>query len=245
MFFLSSHYTHLGAVTVFEACRILGQSIRGHANVGELRNFADMFGVKSQEALIFVDNHDNQRDGGLPLTNHQEPRIYKAATAFHLAYGFGHPRLMSSFSFEHRDQGPPTDENLNIISPTFDASGQCNNGWVCEHRWEPIRNMISFRNAVGNSEIVNWWEGWSQIAFGRGNRGFFVLNSRDNGDGLSENLYTGLSAGNYCDMATGTRQGAQCSGKTITVGSDGYAQFELERDSKEMFIAIHIDSKLI
>lgn len=231
-------------MTVFEACRVLGQHIRGHANVGELRNFANMFGVQSKEALIFVDNHDNQRDGGQPLTSFREPRIYKAATAFHLAYGFGHPRLMSSFEFNSRDQGPPADADFNIISPTFDATGQCNNGWVCEHRWEPIRNMIAFRNAVGSAPVDNWWEGWSQIAFGRGSRGFFVLNSRDNGEGLSERIYTGLAAGSYCDMATGVRQGTHCTGATVTVGSDGYAQFELERDSKEMFIAIHVDAKL-
>lgn len=234
----------MGAVTVFEASRQLGQAIRGHASVNELKDFGAWFGAASHESLIFVDNHDNQRDGGLPLTNHREPRIYKAATAFNLAFDFGIPRLMSSFYFDHRDQGPPADSNLRILSPTFDADGQCTNGWVCEHRWPAIKNMVAFRNAVKGTSVTNWWDGWSQIAFGRGARGFFVLNSRDNGDGLSERLQTGLPAGTYCDMATGERVGTRCTGKSVTVGGDGFAQFDLERGSAEQFMAIHIDAKV-
>lgn len=115
---------------------------------------------------------------------------------------------------------------------------------VCEHRWKAIKNMVEFRNAVRGTHVENWWDGWSQIGFSRGNRGYYVLNSRDNGDGLSERLYTGLSAGSYCDVATGEKVGNSCTGKTVQVGSDGYAQFELERDSQEMFIAIHAEAKL-
>lgn len=58
------HYTHLGAVTVFEASRQLGQTIRGHGPVNDLKYWPSQFGIDSKEALIFVDNHDNQRDGG-------------------------------------------------------------------------------------------------------------------------------------------------------------------------------------
>lgn len=57
------------------------------------------------------------------------------ATAFHLAWPYGVPRIMSSFHFSNRDMGPPADGSGNIIAPTFDAAGQCNNGWVCEHRY--------------------------------------------------------------------------------------------------------------
>lgn len=233
----------MGAVTVFEGSRTLGQTIRGHAPVNDLRWFGQ-YGAESHQSLIFVDNHDNQRDGGLPLTNHKEPRIYKAATAFNLAFDFGIPRLMSSFAFTERDQGPPADASLRVLSPTFDSNGQCNNGWVCEHRWNPIKNMVAFRNAVKGTKVENWWDGWSQIGFSRGNRGYFILNSRDNGDGLSERLFTGLPAGTYCDMATGEKAGNGCTGKSVTVGGDGYAQFEIASGSQEMFIAIHVEAKL-
>ncbi|KAL7047287.1 hypothetical protein ACKWTF_002858 [Chironomus riparius] len=241
-----SHYTHLGAVTVFEASRILGQVLRGHADIYDLVWFRDRFGIQSKEALIFVDNHDNQRDGGLPLTNHREPRIYKLATAYNLAQDYGHPRLMSSYYFDQRDQGPPQDSSQNILTPTFDANGQCNNGWVCEHRWPAIRNMVQFSVTVKGTTAHNWWTGWNEIAFSRGNRGFIVINAKDNGDTTNTRLYTALSAGIYCDMATGTKVNNQCTGKTATVEGDGYANITIPgaNSGEETFLAIHIDAKL-
>ncbi|KAG5678093.1 hypothetical protein PVAND_007795 [Polypedilum vanderplanki] len=240
------HYTHLGAVTVFEASRIMGQVLRGHADINDLRYFSSRFGIESKEALIFVDNHDNQRDGGLPLTNHREPRIYKIATAYNLAQDFGHQRIMSSFYFSHRDQGPPQDASQNILSPTFDANGQCTNGWVCEHRWPAIRNMVQFSAAVKGTKAENWWTGWNEIAFSRGNRGFIAINAKDNGDSTNVRLYTSLPAGIYCDMSSGNKVGNSCTRKTVTVGSDGYADIYIPGaySNEEGFIAIHVDAKL-
>jgi alpha-amylase len=72
------------------------------------------------------------------------------------AWPYGIPRIMSSFAFEERTQGPPHDGNFNLRSPTFDANGQCNNGWVCEHRWPQTANMIAFRNNVEGTTVSNW-----------------------------------------------------------------------------------------
>jgi len=70
------------------------------------------------------------------------------SVAFMLAYPYGYPRVMSSFFFDDRDQGPPQDANENILSPTVNSDGTCGNGWVCEHRWRQIFNMVEFRNVV-------------------------------------------------------------------------------------------------
>ena len=70
------------------------------------------------------------------------------AVAFMLAYPYGYPRIMSSFVFKNRDQGPPNDVNGNILSPTINSNGTCGNGWVCEHRWRQIFNMVKFMNFV-------------------------------------------------------------------------------------------------
>jgi alpha-amylase len=100
-----------------------------------LQNFGEGWGLfPSQYSLTFIDNHDNQRDGH--VLTYKNGRLYKMATAFHLAWNYGVPRIMSSFNFTNRDQGPPRDSQKNILPPTFDANGQCNNGWVCEHRWQ-------------------------------------------------------------------------------------------------------------
>jgi alpha-amylase len=76
------------------------------------------------------------------------------AVAFMLAYPYGYPRIMSSFFFDDRDQGPPHDANDNILSPTINSDETCGNGWVCEHRWRQIFNMVEFRNLVAGINTV-------------------------------------------------------------------------------------------
>lgn len=43
-----------------------------------------------------------------------------------------------------------------------------------------LRNMVIFRNVVNGQPQANWWDNQSnQVAFGRGNRGFIVINNDD------------------------------------------------------------------
>lgn len=166
------------------------------------------------------------------------------ATAFHLAWTYGVPRLMSSFFFTNRDTGPPADGNGNIIAPTFDGNGQCNNGWVCEHRWPEISRMIGFRNTVYGTGVANWWDnGSNQIAFSRGSRGFIAFNGQY-GVSLSQSLQTGLPAGTYCDIATGAKVGNSCTGIIVTVATGGIANIFLSATVTEGFLALHVDARL-
>lgn len=166
------------------------------------------------------------------------------ATAFHLAWPYGVPRLMSSFAFTNRDMGPPADANRNILAPTFDAAGQCNNGWVCEHRWPQIARMIAFRNAAYQTGVANWWDnGNNQIAFSRGNRGFIAFNGQYGVD-LRQTLQTGLPAGTYCDIATGTKVGTSCSAGSVVVNASGQAEIFLSATASQGFLAIHVDARL-
>lgn len=165
------------------------------------------------------------------------------ATAFMLGWGFGIPRIMSSFSFTNPDAGPPADGNGNLISPTFNADGSCGGGWVCEHRWRPIFNMVKFRNDVGTGAVGNWWDnGGNQIAFSRGNRGFIVFNG--DSSNLSQSLATGLPAGTYCDVINGAKSGNSCSGPSIVVGSDGRGTFNIASNAFEGVVAIHVEARL-
>jgi alpha-amylase len=70
------------------------------------------------------------------------------AVAFMLAFPYGYPRIMSGYSFSDTNQVPPHDSSYNILSPIFYSDGTCGNGWVCEHRWRQIFNMVEFRNVV-------------------------------------------------------------------------------------------------
>lgn len=237
----------MGTVTEFRYSAEIGKAFRGGNQLRYLSNFGTAWGfLPSNQALTFVDNHDNQRGhggGGADVLTYKQAKQYKMATAFHLAWPFGVPRIMSSFSFTNTDAGPPADGNGNINSPTFNADGTCGGGWVCEHRWRQIANMVGFRNAVGSAGMANWWDnGGNQIAFSRGNQGFIVFNGE--GSNLSQSLATGLSSGTYCDVISGSKSGNSCTGTSITVGGDGRATFNIASGATDGVIAIHVNAKL-
>lgn len=240
-------YTHLGTVTEFKYSSEIGRVFRGLNQLRWLRNFGTDWGLlPSHLALTFVDNHDNQRghgSGGDHILTYKQFRQYKMATAFHLSWGFGINRVMSSFEFTNGDQGPPADASGNLLSPIINADKTCSGGWVCEHRWRQVYNMIQFSNAVSGQSVSNWWDnGSNQIAFSRGNRGFIVFNAQTSG--LNQNLATGLPAGVYCDVASGSKEGNACTGGTVTVGLDGRANINLPGNAYDGFIAIHAEARL-
>lgn len=173
-------------------------------------------------------------------------------------YGGTHTRVMSSFSFTDKDQPPPQDHNQNLISPGFNPDGTCTNGWVCEHRWRQIFNMVGFRNAVKGTSLNDWWDnGYQQIAFGRGDKGFVAFTT--NGD-LKQTLQvityymfiekcitylyfvlkTGLPPGMYCDVISGELTEAGCTGKLVTVGNDRKAYIEILAGEQDGVLALHI-----
>lgn len=120
----------------------------------------------------------------------------------------------------------------------------CFNGeWICEHRWRQIYNMVKFHNAALGQSVVNWWDnGGDAIAFGRGNRGFIIINNENYS--INERVQTGLPAGDYCDVITCDNNlppcgnsGGNCRG-AISVDSSGYATFSVPNGEDPM-IAIY------
>ncbi|XP_072767059.1 alpha-amylase A-like isoform X2 [Anoplolepis gracilipes] len=240
-------YNNFANVIEFQYGITLGSMFRGQDKLARLKTFDNPKAwrmLSSEDALVMVDNHDNQRGhgaGGASILTYKDPKPYKMAIAFMLAYPYGHPRVMSSFNFTDPSQGPPADSNENIISPKI-SNDRCVNGWVCEHRWPQIYHMVQFRNLVGNKPVKNWWtDGNNQIAFSRGSIGFIALNVE--GD-LSEELQTGLPAGTYCDVITGDVGNGQCTGKSVTVDGSGKARIEILSNEPEGVLVLHIMAKL-
>lgn len=244
----SKEYTDLGAVTEFRYSDGIGRSFNKINQLKWLKNLNSGWGLlPTEKALVFVDNHDNQRAhgaGGGNILTHKKPKQYKMAIAFLLAYPYGHTRIMSSFYFTDTDQGPPSnDGGKTILSPNFKEDGSCGNGWVCEHRWRQIYNMIEFKNIVGAASINSWWDnGGDQIAFCRGEKGFIVFNQE--GFDMNKTLNTCLQPGKYCDVISGNKIGALCSGKTVSVDKTGMANIYLGTKEEDGVLAIHIGSKL-
>ncbi|XP_035393342.1 pancreatic alpha-amylase-like [Cygnus atratus] len=253
-----SQYFGNGRVTEFKYGAKLGTVIRkwNGEKMSYLKNWGEGWGfVPSDRALVFVDNHDNQRGhgaGGASILTFWDARLYKMAVGFMLAHPYGFTRVMSSYRWTRnfvngQDAndwiGPPSNSDGSTKSVTINADTTCGNGWVCEHRWRQIKNMVIFRNVVDGQPFSNWWDnGSNQVAFGRGNKGFIVFNNDD--WYMNTDLQTGLPAGTYCDVISGQKEGNACTGKQVYVSGDGMANFQISNSDEDPFVAIHVDAKL-
>ncbi|XP_068633517.1 alpha-amylase 2-like [Battus philenor] len=238
-----NEYTPLGDVTEFRVGTELKNVYRGHNALKWLVSWGEQWGLSpSDTALTFIDNHDTQRSSD--VLTYKESKSYKAAIAFILAHPYGEPRIMSSYIFDTREQGPPNDDNENIISPTINKDDTCGGGWVCEHRWRQIYQMVGFRNAVRDTAVNNWWDnGNCQIAFSRGDRGFIAFNAETYP--MNVTLKTGLPQGEYCDVITGKKQFNGCTGNKILVKENGIADIYISNSAEDMHLAIHIGEEVI
>lgn len=191
-------YTHLGLITDFIPPSELGRAFRGVHKLKHLKNWGPQWNfLPSKFAIVFVEDHELQRGfglGGTDVLTNKDGKSYKMAIAYLLAHPFGTPRLVSSYEYEHKEAGPPSNIVGDIESPIIASEKGCQNGWVCEHRWKAIANMVGFRNEVYGSTFGNWWDNaGKQIAFSRGEKGFIVWNLETND--LDEDLQTCLPAG--------------------------------------------------
>jgi alpha-amylase len=249
-----NEYTYIGRVTEFRHGKNLGDVVRKNSGqkLSYLKNFGQGWGqLSGMDAFVFIDNHDNQRGHGAggfgSILTFFESNMYKIANAFQLAWQYGHVRIMSSYNWPRnivngKDQndwiGPPT----NGGGSTKDVT--CFNGeWICEHRWRQITNMVKFHNAAIGQSVANWWDnGGDAIAFGRGNRGFIIINNENYS--INQRLLTGLPAGEYCDVISCDNNRPPCGNSgggcraAITVDSSGYATFNVPNGEDPM-IAIY------
>ncbi|KAF7281564.1 hypothetical protein GWI33_004532 [Rhynchophorus ferrugineus] len=237
----NTEYTSFGKICEFKFGKILGERFAGKNTLHNLNNWGPEWGLlDGGDTVSFIDNHDDERDDNAFL-HYNDPKPYKAAIGFMLAHSYDTTtRILSSYYFDSRDQAPPGDEN-GILSPEFDSDGNCTNGWVCQHRWAPVYNMVTFRSVVDGTDLNNWWDnGDNQIAFSRGDKGFFAVTA---GGDINTNIPTSLPDGSYCDVMSGSYENGQCTGKIVTV-SGGQVQVQLTQGQPENALAIHINAKL-
>lgn len=213
----------------------------GTQKVADLTTFsqANWGLMPSDKALVFMQNHDTQRAGGLRWNDGDVARL---ANVFMLAEPYGYPMVMSGFSFDAgsqagRDAGPPAGNGTAAgqscaADPATAPVGQ----WLCEHRDPWLRAMIRFRKAVaGTDRRHNWDDGQMAVAFSRGTLGFVAIN---NGTGtVNATIQTGLAAGSYCELLGGGEVGGACAGATHTVGADGRVTLALGARSAVVLLA--------
>ncbi|XP_060527358.1 alpha-amylase-like isoform X2 [Cylas formicarius] len=239
----ASEYVDTGRVIEFKHGAELGRAFKGNNPLHWLRNWGTGWGlINGSNALVMIDNHDTQRSGDSNILNYKDGKIYKAATAFMLAHPYdATTQVMSSFAFENNDDGPPNN-NGELISPAFTDDGTCTNGWICEHRWRQVFNMVQFRSVVIGTGLNDWWDnGDNQIAFSRGNKGFVAFTI--SGD-INQSILTNLSAGTYCDVVSGHLKNGTCTGKSVNVDENGLVQVYLRFEEDDAAMAIHVDAKI-
>lgn len=101
-----TEYTYLGAVTEFKYSHEIGRLFKGYNQLKWLESWGPAWGMlPSNDAFVFVDNHDNQRSGDGDILTYKSRQQYIMAVAFMLAHPYGQPRVMSSFKFSAFDQG--------------------------------------------------------------------------------------------------------------------------------------------
>ncbi|HEY9738158.1 MAG TPA: alpha amylase C-terminal domain-containing protein, partial [Trichocoleus sp.] len=243
-----SYYPN-GQVIEFEYGRLISAAFlqQDGRKLADLQTLGEAWGLApTTQAVVFIDNHDKQRGhggGGTYLTYKDRP-LYVLANIFMLAYPYGYPQLMSSFSFADSDQGPPADATGRARSVYHDGASTCFQAWVCEHRWTAIGQMVGFRNATATAPTVNsWWSnGRNQIAFSRGNLGFVVINGE--AAPLQRTFTTQLAPGRYCNVIEGglAASGQKCQGaEPLEVDEAG--QVSVAVGSLDA-VALHVEAKL-
>ena len=208
----ASEYTSIGNVTEFKYSGAISDRFL-NGGVSELLDMGTWGLLSSQDAVVFTDNHDNQRGhgGGGDTVTYKNGATYELANVFMLAYPYGYPKVMSSYAFTNTDAGPPSslvhnDNQLNCFGSE----------WQCEHRKTSIANMVAFRNFTSANNFVSdvWQNGTDQLAFGRGALGFVVINR--SGTTINRTFQTQLPANDYCNVTASD----DCS-KIVTVDANG------------------------
>ena len=195
--------------------------------------------MPGDKAVVFLQNHDTQRAGGL---DYRDGDAYRLAHVWMLAQPYGHPKILSGYAFDlatqaGRDAGPPSAGGaiLPVTCPARmedAAPGQ----WTCEHRDPMILRMVAFRRAAGDVPVAHWWSnGASALAFARGDRGWVAI-SRETAP-VAATVQTGMAPGAYCDILTGGRAGAACAGTRVDVAADGTVALDLAPNSAVAIVA--------
>jgi len=235
----AKEYINVGRVTEFRYCSKIRDCAGALWNIPYLYD-AGWGMVESQDAFVFVDNHDNQRGHGAggDVITYKDPRKYKIAQAITLSQTYGWPRVMSSYEFTNTDQGPPANADWSTKDVIINADGSCGGGWVCEHRWPAIAGMAGFAKAANGQPLTNWWSEGNKAAFSRGNKAFIVITNEGT---LDRTFSTGLPPGDYCNVIEGCPTSSGCTGKTITVDGSGNARIIID-NANEPIAAIHVEA---
>mmetsp|Transcript_108279 Transcript_108279/g.215062 ORF Transcript_108279/g.215062 Transcript_108279/m.215062 type:complete len:695 (-) Transcript_108279:497-2581(-) len=214
-------YVGNGALEYFDYSKSLAPHIRYEGKLGLMHDFGQSWGLLSPDhSVVFLDNHDTQRAEA--MLTYRSSRLYEFASIFMLAHPYGYPKIMSSFYFSTRDQGPPS-------VPVHGTHGLACGGspeqikavpgrpWVCEHRWPSLANMVAWRRSAGSNSIDAWWaQSGDRVFFCRGKVACIVFNRAGN-LAWKAALKLPLPPGTYCNVIVSDNT-TSCPNVTVMPG---------------------------
>lgn len=236
-------YLPNGHVTDFFYARDLAAFVGGGSLHRVLEYPDSSRALPADQSVVFVENHDTERNG--ETLSYKDGYDYLQAVVMLLAADHGTPVVYSGYAFRTRDGGPLQDPDGAVQDvrcapePAWGEVPREDPGtWLCQHRWTPVAGLVGWRAEVGGSAPTDLWVGRRAVAFGRGDRGFVVVNG--NAGSLAETLTTSLPSGTYCDVVTGVLVDGGCTGTEVTVADDGTVEVELEGDTA---LALHVGAR--
>jgi alpha-amylase len=209
-------YTGSGQVYEFAYGKDLKGELAGTPGLALQLGTGDL---PSDDAVVFVDNHDTERNGS--TLSYSDGAEYSLANVLMLGGAYGTPQVYSGYAFTDRDAGPVQDADGRVLDATCpDAPGPdgdpADGAWVCQHRWPAVEGMIGWRAVAGDAPVTDPWHEGDGVAFGRGDRAFVVVNAGD--EPLTTDLATSLPDGRYCDVLAGpAARGKDCPGTELAV----------------------------
>lgn len=236
-------YVGNGALEYFDYSKRLAPNIRDEGKLGYMHHFGQSWGLLSpDDSVVFLDNHDTQR--GEAMLSYRGSRIYELASIFMLAHPYGYPKIMSSFYFSTRDQGPPSvpvhgAHGLACGESPDQIKAMPGRPWVCEHRWPSLANMVAWRRSAGSNNIGAWWaENGDNVFFCRGSTACVIFN-RDGRSTWTASLKFPLPPGTYCNIIV-SDNATSCPKVTVLHG--GMARVEVPPIRA---VAIHVGAMAI
>ena len=256
---LSNEYISNGSVWAWDNATYAKNLFSFSGNVAQATGYDELTAgfPDSQKSLTWVTNHDTEHHASGSLT-YLNGRYYELANIWMLAERYGSPMLYTGYAFDEGDwQAPQNDDGLirdavcapgDAISTAGDdpSVGVYETGsFVCLQRWNSIKGMIAWREAVGDAAKTDVFGGDGAYGFGREGRGYVLINSNYEAFEAPK-LATGMKPGTYCDLVSGggkplESDSKSCVGKTFEVAADGTISGQLDGLSA---LAISASSKL-
>ena len=224
-------YLDYGSVTEFKYPIAMNEAFAG-GRLDVLPDLNTRAGfLPADKAVVFIDNHDLQRGhAGDEALSYKQAELYNLANVFMLGWPYGYPKVMSSYHFEDRDQGPPESRSV--------EGDACTSGWVCEHRRPSMTAMVEFRKVTEGTPVSNW-QAFSEmvISFSRNDKGHIVINISD--ETVEGTFVTSMTPGEYCNVVAADAKQNDCTASTVVVGEDGIMQVSVAPKSA---VVIHSGS---